>query len=133
MRKILYAAILIALFFAPVKQVDVGKLLPIRAVAVYTYEERVILETDSGNIGSGATAEMALTDLKKNTPAVVFLDTAEYLLVAPKAEQYGEEILGSFKPAVKVHICNAQGRVDQVAKYLDVHGETTEIHNGRTK
>lgn len=127
MRKVIYALLLSALFLAPVERLDVAKLLPIRAVALYMQGERVVLETDTAHLGSGVDALHALDSLKKNTPAVIYLDTAEYLLVSEAAQSYAEQLRGILKPTVKVCVCDAAGKVQEAAKYLDVHGTVTEL------
>ena len=70
-RWILYVTILLMLYVAPLERLDVAKLLPIQAVAVYTEGDAVVLETDTENKGKGASIADALQDLKENTPAVV--------------------------------------------------------------
>lgn len=133
MRKVIYALLLSALFLAPVERLDVAKLLPIRAVALYMQGERVVLETDTAHLGSGVDALHALDSLKKNTPAVIYLDTAEYLLVSEAAQSYAEQLRGILKPTVKVCVCDAAGKVQEAAKYLDVHGTVTELRRWGTK
>ena len=94
MRKILYVAILAALFFAPLERADVAKLLPIQAVAVYADNGQVVLETDAKAQGRGDSAEQALENMKATTSAVVYLDTAEYLLVSEDAAPFAEALRG---------------------------------------
>ena len=121
MRKVLYAALLIPLFFVPLNRVDVADLLPIEAVAVYMEGDQVVLETDSEHKGAGENAEAALAALKENTPAVVYLDTAEYLLVASDATEQVETLRPHLKPSTKVCVCEAAGRVKEAVKYLQIH------------
>ena len=127
MRRILYSMISAALFFAPVERMDVAKLLPIQAVAVYMDGDFVVLETDTENIGRGTDVAHALEDLKKNTPAVVYLDTAEFLLVSPGATDCVVELKHYLKPSVKVYVCDGAGRVKEKAKYVDIHGNFTKL------
>lgn len=133
MRKVLYGVILALLFLVPVERTDVAKLLPIRAVAIYTEGTQVVLETDTRHKGMGADAQQALENLKENTAAVVYLDTAEYVLVSQGAEDYVEQIADDLKPSVKVAICNAAGCVEEIASYLDVHDGVTELRRWQTK
>ena len=121
MRRVVYAALLIPLFFVPLNRVNVADLLPIEAVAIYMDGGEVILETDTEHKGYGENAEKALASLKQNTPAVVYLDTAEYLLVSPDAVGQVESLRPHLKPSVKVCVCQAAGRVKDMAKYLEIH------------
>ena len=125
MRQILYAVILIAAFFAPVKRLDIAKLLPIEAVAICLEGEEVVLKTDTENLGRGDSAETALQNLKDNTTEIVYLDTARYLLVAENAYYHAEELMQYLKPSVKIGTY-AGGDVKEEAKYLDAHSESAK-------
>lgn len=133
MRKVVYVAILIALLFAPVNRVEVGKLLPVRAVAVYTSNGLVALETDTGYKGQGKNLEEAMNQLRINTPAIVYLDTAEYLLVSKDAKEWIPQLSRFLRPSVKVCILNAEGNVAEATEYVDVHGVGTKLRQWRTK
>lgn len=129
MRRVLYAALLIPLLFVPLKRVNVADLLPIEAVAVYMDGGQVVLETDTEHKGFGENAERALASLKQNTPAVVYLDTAEYLLVAPDAVEQVESLRPHLKPSVKVCVWKAAGMVKDAAKYLEIHRNLQPLKN----
>ena len=133
MRKILYAVILIALWFAPLERMDIAKLLPIQAVAMYEENNQIVLETDTGNIGRGEDATKALEQLKATTPAVVYLDTAEFLLVSEKAKSGVNELSQFIKPSVKVCVCDAAGRVKEATEYLNIHGNLPVLRDWMTK
>jgi len=132
MRWLLYIAILASLFLAPLERTDVAKLLPIKAVAVYMDTDSVVLETDTQHKGMGADVTEALQDLKKNTPAVVYLDTAEYLLIDENATDFLAEFKTFLKPSVKVCVCDASGRAGKVAKYLEVHGNLPKLRDWKS-
>lgn len=123
----LYIIILLMLFVAPLERLDVAKLLPVQAVAVYTEGDAVVLETDTENKGKGVSIADALADLKENTPAVVYLDTAEFLMVSESAVSEMEEIKNYLKPSVKVCVCDAAGKVKDTAKYLDIHRKLPKL------
>ena len=129
MRRIAYVIILVSLFFVPLERLDVAKLLPIQAVAVYMQGDSVVLETDTKNIGRGMNVADALENLKETTPAVVYLDTAEYLLVSPDAKHSAVELKNYLKPSVKVCICDGAGRVKEAAKYVEIHGNLTKLRH----
>ena len=118
---------MIALLFVPLERVNVAQLLPIRAVAVYAEDGVVVLETDTKHLGRGETAEKALENLKVNTPNVVYLDTAEYLMVSNDTVNCVQELRDYLKPSVKVCVCDAAGRVEYAAEYLEIHGNLTKL------
>lgn len=132
MRKLIYAAILLSLSVAPLHRLDVANLLPIRAVAIYMEDKDVVLETDTGNLGRGENVTEALENLKKETPAVVYLDTAEFLLVSENTVPLVDELTQHIKPSVKVCVCEAEGRVKEAAEYLEVHGNLPKLRNWKT-
>lgn len=133
MRKLLYVIILGALLLAPVERVEVAKLLPIRAVAMYESNGMTVLELDTGEKGTGNDAIEALENLKQNTPAIVYLKTAKYLFVSDNAKDNVDSIKRHLKNDVELYACDAAGRVEKVAQYLDAHGEITELHSSWTK
>lgn len=129
MRKVLYAIILVSLLFVPLERANVAKLLPIEAVAVYMEDEQIVLETDAGYKGTGNTALEALTALKKHTPKVVYLDTAEYLLVSGEATGEVQQLRPYLKSSVRVCVCEAGGRVKDAAEYLRVHAKLPKLRD----
>lgn len=129
MRKVIYAAILLALCFVPLERQDVAKLLPVQAVAVYVEGNEVVLETDTGNIGRGESGIKALENLKETTPAVVYLDTAEFFLVSENAVAEANTLAQYLKPSVSVCVCDAAGRVKDAVAYLDVHEKLPQLRN----
>lgn len=120
MRMILYIIILLLLFLAPVAPLDVAKLQPVQTVAVYTREEEVFLETDTGVVGSGQDVDSALEELERVTPGVIYLDTSEYLLVSENAVSKVEDLRPFLHPSVKVCLWDEKGSVEEAAKYLGV-------------
>ena len=127
MRRVVYVLLLVGLLFVPLNRVDVAKLLPIQAVAVYMDGDRVVLETDTEHVDTGNTAEQALESLKKNTPAVVYLDTAEYLLVSADAVSQVDSLRSHLKSSVRVCVCDAKGKVKDTAEYLSVHQKLPKL------
>ena len=120
MRCILYVVILTLLLFVPVESLDIAMLEPVQTVAVRMDEGYVILETDTKNKGQGKNLQVAINDLKENTPGVIYLDTAEYLLVTEETVSYTKELEGYLQPSVKVSIWDGAGNVEKAAKYLEV-------------
>lgn len=123
MKILIYILIIALSLLAPVDRLDVAKLQPVEAVAVSVVNNQVVLETDTEDIGIGQTAKAALENLKETTPAVIYLDTANYLLVEKGAEAHGKELMAYLKPSVRVEEYGG-GSVKEEAKYLDAHDES---------
>lgn len=122
MRKILYIIILLALLFAPVKRLDVAKLMPIEALAIYTDGEEIVVETDSEDVGRGKTIEEAVVNLKESADQIIYLDTAEYLLVAEDLREETQKIIEYLKADIKIRSYQG-GEIKEEAAYLDAHDE----------
>ncbi len=133
MRMILYIIILSLLFLAPVESLDVAKLQPVQTVAIYTREEDVFLETDTGVTGRGRDVDRALEDLEKATPGVIYLDTSEYLLVSESAESLVDDLCPYLHPSVKVCLWDEKGEVKDAAKYLAVMYGLPELRQWKNR
>ena len=129
MKWIIYAVIIGLSLAAPVERLDVENLLPIEAVALYYEDGKLTLETDTGHKGSGDTVADALQDLKERTPAVVYLDTARYLMVAPEAEQQVNVMKEYLGARTEVSAWDVRGQVKMAMKYLQVHGKTVRLES----
>ena len=127
MRKVLYALLLIPLLFVPLQRVNIADLLPVEGVAVYIDEDKVVLETDTEHMGKGDTVQQALDSLKENTSAVVYLDTAKYLLVSENAVSQIDSLRQYLKPTTQVCVCDAKGRVKDIISYLEIHQKLPKL------
>ena len=127
MRMLLYICILALLFLAPVERLDVAKLEPVQTVAVSVEAQQVVIETDTKNRGEGKTVAEAVDDLEENTPGVIYLDTAEYLLLTKEALLYSEELKNYMHPAVRISLWDGFGSVEKAAKYLDVRTDLPRL------
>lgn len=126
-RILLYAIILTAALFVPVKGNDIGRLRPVQAVLVYKEEENVVIQTDTEDTGVGETAKEALQNLEDTTPGIIYLDTARYLLVSEEALSEIEALRDALKPSVEM--CLAEGDVlgENTALFLKVHGQLPQL------
>lgn len=123
MRILLYIGILALLLLAPIQRLDIAKLEPVQTVAISVSDGQVVLETDTKNKGQGATVQAAIEDLEKHTPGVIYLDTAQYLLITEEALQYAASVEPYLRRSVKVSLWDGQGSVEDAAKYLSVHSK----------
>ena len=125
MKKLLYVCIVALSMLAPVKRLDIAKLLPVESVAVIRQGDMVILKTDTGDVGSGSEATNALADLRKNATQVIYLDTARYLLVGDGADSDATELRQYLKRNVDQKVY-AGGDVREETRYLDAHENTAK-------
>lgn len=108
---------------------DAAKLAPAQVVCVQTGEGVVTVRTDLGDMGRGADLREAFSDLEATTPAKVFLDTADYLLVDKTAKKYLPEMRQWLKGDCRV--CEV-GEIEDLlgaAAYLDAHPPTTKLRD----
>lgn len=122
MKKILlYIAVVVITFLLPTDAQDVAKLRPVQVVSIYRDAGNVVIETDTRDKGVGSSAKNALEDLEQTTPGVIYLDTAEYLIVNSDALDVLEALRIDLKDSVR--LCVREGEIDlkEAAKYLSVH------------
>ena len=125
-RIVAYGVILVMLLAAPVEKLDVAKLEPVEVVYLYKEWDKVVLTTDTGAQGTGENALTALQDLKEKTPGVVYLDTAQYLLVAQDTLEQIHILRPELKDKIK--LCMAQNvKPEEAAKYLGAHGKLPSL------
>jgi hypothetical protein len=122
-RIIIYVLILIALLFVPVKDNDIGKLQPVEVVQVYRQGQQVTIRTDTGDLGVGNTAQLALQNLKDTTPGYIYLDTAEYLLMNMNAAQDVEQLRSVLKKNLQICVAESELDLQLAAKFLPAHGK----------
>lgn len=127
MRVTLYIIILALLFLAPVEPLDVAKLQPVQTVAIYTKENDVFMETDTGVKSRGQDVDSALEELERVTPGVIYLDTSEYLLVSENAVSMVDDLRPYLHPSVKVCLWDEKGNVKNASEYLSVMSDLPEL------
>lgn len=133
MRRILYIIILVALLASPVKRLDVADLAPVQTVGIHVKQNAVVLQTDTDCSGVGQTVEAALCDLEENTPGVIYLDTAEYLLIGEGAEVYVEALKNYLSPSVKMAQWDEKASIQSAAQYLDVRKDLPKLKSWNKK
>ena len=127
MKRILYAAVLAVALLVPERGTDVGKLRPVGLIQIYKEGAQICITTDTGDSGWGSSVESAIQNLKDTTPGIIYLDTADYLLVSKTAlEEW--KILGQYLNA-STKVCLAEPDVNpaEAAEYLKVHEISTKV------
>ena len=133
MRKLFYGLILIVVFCVPVQRVEVAKLLPVRAISLYSNDSFLVIETDSGYRGKGPDIGRAIEDLRTNTPYIVYLDTAQYLFVSEDVTDFLPQFRSVLKGSVRVSVGEPPADISLAAQYLDVHPQVTKLRTWWTK
>lgn len=118
-RLILYALILASLFFVPLQPMKIANLEPIQAVWIYQADGSVVLETDTDDKGSGVTVEEALADMREKSAGIIYLDTAQYLLVSASAKNQIPSLRAYLKKTVRLCHWDGQGDISEAVKYAD--------------
>ena len=128
-RIIIYIALLAAALAFPGERTDVGKLKPVGLVQLYKEDDMIVIVTDTGDSGVGKTAQSAFENLEATTSGIIFLDTADYLLLSVSAIDEAEGLEMYLKPSVRV--CFAQKDVDPMAaaEYLEVHRPAVQLRD----
>ena len=91
------------------------------------------IETDSGDSGTGADLEAAYADLRNNADREIFLDTAEFLILAPDVP-ITEAFYELLRPTTQVVFSNEKPNLETISDYLTIHPpETPLAHLRATK
>ena len=117
----LYALILVSLLFIPLERVDIANLEPIEAVWMYLENGNIVLLTDTEDKGCGVTVESALSDMRKKSRGIVYLDTAQFLFVADSAQKDISAIGSLVKGSIRLCKWEGQGDIKDAVKYADSH------------
>jgi len=120
-RIILYVLILCSLPFLPLESMEIANLEPVQAVWMYEADGMVVLETDTEDKGTGGSVEEALADMKQKSPGIIYLDTAQYLLVSEKVQQQIAALQAYVKGSVRLCQWDGQGDMVDAVKYADAH------------
>ena len=120
MRRLLYIIVLVALLAVPVRRADVGNILPIELVMVYTKGNGVEIRTDTGNWGIGRNLEEAAKNMKDSASDELFLHTAQYLILSGEGIS-AEALRGMFKS--DIYVCRGNREIDlmEAVEYLSEH------------
>ncbi len=126
-RIMIYIAVLVAALLVPLRGTDVGKLEPVGLLQLYKEDGTVVIVTDTGDSGRGATVDAAFDDLEATTSGIIYLDTADFLLVSKEAAGEVQFLEQYLKPSIRV--CFANKDIDPVlaAEYLAVHRPATKL------
>ena len=111
---------------------DISKLDPVQTVYLYMEGPRLHMETDTGDHGSGKTLPDALSDMKANADAEIFLDTAEYLVLDPEVP-ITQDLFDLLHPTCKVTFTTEKPDLSASSQYLSIHTPKTTLAHLRAQ
>ena len=100
---------------------SVEELQPVQLLMADMEGEQVVLQTDTGDEGSGRTLEEALDHMKTSSSKKIFLKTAELLILRNNAVNLIGELGELLRPAVRVCISEDELDLTKAAEYLTYH------------
>jgi len=130
-KRIIYVLVLGALLLAPTKRNDVGKLRPVESIALFKENGQYVIATDTEDRGQGETVEKAIENLIQTTPAIIYLDTADYLLISREALPGIQELSGMLRESVQLYQFQGQPDMKTVSQFLRVHGDGPNLKQYR--
>lgn len=127
------AAIVLAAVWGglPFSGTDVAKLQPVELIRVSKDRGQILVETDTGDRGTGSNLAGAFADLKKTANGHIFLDTAAYLLVTSETENLLSEISDYLRPACFVCLEQGNAELERVSDYLSAHEPEVSLRDYR--
>ncbi len=110
---------------------DVAKLQPVEVVYVARADDRIRIITDTGDSGMGEDLQAAIAKLQATTPAEVFLETAEYLLVDSECWDLLDELTEVLRPSCRVCVLDGDLEPETVGAYLRIHRPVVTLRKYR--
>ena len=131
-RIILYIGILALVIAAPVKPMNIGNLRPVQIVSIQKLGSWFVIETDTEDRGIGGSARQALQNMKDRSDGVIYLDTAEYLLVEKGTEETVWEVASELKPTVRLCLAAKVDDLKKAVSFLKTKRELPKLKNWET-
>lgn len=108
----------------PLETHDPSELLPAQAVTIWTEDGWVHTQCDNGASGVGKTLDDALTDMERTAEGILFLDTAEHIVLHGGARELTAQTANCkrLRPAAKLYLTgNRMPEAGQAAEFLQAH------------
>lgn len=105
----------------PFSGTDVAQLQPVEVIRIQKDGDLIQIETDTGDTGRGIDLGSAFQNLKDSTVGKIFLETADYLLIAKDMVKHLPALAEYLRPACGV--CESDGQEDlgTVGSFLQAH------------
>ena len=121
MKRWIIYLIVILLSSTSFRGTDIAKLAPVEVVWLSENDGEVYLETDTGDSGKGENVHAAYNNMKASAPGMIFLETADYLILQNGDEYLITQTYELLRPTCT--ICSAQRipDLDAAVKFLSSH------------
>lgn len=106
---------------------DIGKLQPVQVVCLTRQNDSVILKTDTGDGGVGKTLAEAVENMRSAAVGEIFLETADYLLLAPECEDLLPAATDLLRPSCSLCLMEGEPDMEQIGQFLQVHAPTATL------
>lgn len=126
-RTAIWAVIAVGLVLAgilPLETHDPSELLPARVLTIRTEDGWVYTACDNGAEGVGKTFDAALEDMARSAESILFLDTAEHILLHGGARELTAQVVRfqRLRPAAKLYLTgNRMPDAGRCAEFLQAH------------
>lgn len=127
MKKWVWLAAL-ALLLLPRRGTEVGKLLPVETLLIEKQAGQYRVSTDTGHTARDDSLEKAVDTLRAEAPGILFLDTADYVLLAGEAEECAEKLPNYVRPGTRVYKLEGTVELSKIGPFLKTHGPDTPLY-----
>lgn len=112
---------------------DVGRLRPAQTLCVSLESGRVVLRTDSGDLGRGGDWAGAMEDLESAAPGRIFLGTVDFLLLEDSAQALLPELLrlDNLNPGCELCRVSHIPDLETAGQYLTAHRPESNLRRIR--
>lgn len=127
MKKWIWLAAL-ALLLLPQRGAEVGKLLPVETLLIEKQAGQYRVSADTGSAGRGDSLEKAVDALRAEAPGILFLDTADYVLLTGEAEDSMEKLQDYVRPGTRVYKLEGTAELSEIGPFLKTHGPDAPLY-----
>lgn len=106
---------------------DVANLQPVQVIYLSCPEGQIVIETDTGDRGTGETLKDALRDMKAASSREIFLDTADYLLLSAECIDLLPAMMKQLRPSCALCVTDGTPDMEQAGAFLQQHTPTVTL------
>ena len=121
MKRLLILLLAVLLLRVEHTAVDISALEPVELLEVTEEAGMIRIRTDTGSSGVGADLGAALEDLNAGAAAVVFPDTADFLVVDDAGARLLPELAQILRPACRICRVKVSEDLEAAASWLKLH------------